>query len=70
MERNLLREWGVSMDVLEAVKDVICTVGFPIAVTGFLLWERMTTTKELTKTIANNTQVISLLIDKLEGKEG
>ena len=58
------------MEVLEAVKDIVCTVGFPIAVTGFLLWERLTTTKELTKTIANNTQVISLLIDKIEGKEG
>lgn len=54
------------MEIMDAIKDVICTVGFPIVVTGFLLWERMTTTKELIKTIQNNTMVIDKLINKLD----
>lgn len=54
------------MEVIEVIKDIVCSVGFPIVVTGFLLWERMTTTKELQKTIANNTEVIAKLIEKLE----
>ena len=54
------------MEWVDIVKDVICTVGFPIVVTAFLLWERSTTTKELIKTITNNTEVIKKLIDKLE----
>lgn len=54
------------MDWVNIVKDLVSTVGFPIVVVGFLLWERMTTTKELTKAIANNTEVIAKLSDRLE----
>ena len=38
--------------------DTIATVGFPIAVTGYLLYERNTATKELTKAINNLTMLI------------
>ena len=54
------------MEWVEVIKDVICTVGFPIVVTGFLLFERMPTTKELIKTISSNTAVIEKLLERLD----
>lgn len=54
------------MEWIEVVKDIICSVGFPIVVTGFLLWERTNTMTKLTETINANTSVIERLIDKLD----
>lgn len=54
------------MEWLDALVQVVCSVGFPICVTGFLLWERMTTTKELTKAITSLTEMVSRLNDKLD----
>lgn len=53
------------MEIINLILQAISTVGFPIVVTGFLLWERKTTTEKLTETIANNTKVIELLIDEI-----
>jgi hypothetical protein len=41
--------------------DLISTVGFPIAVTCYLLYERNAATKELRKTVADLTIVVSEL---------
>jgi hypothetical protein len=41
--------------------DLISTVGFPIAVTCYLLYERNAATKELRKTVADLTTVVSEL---------
>ena len=54
------------MEWLDALVKVITSVGFPIVVTGFLLWERMTTTKELIKAISQLTDMVSRLNDKLD----
>lgn len=54
------------MEWLDQLVQVITTVGFPIVVTGFLLWERLTTTRELTKAIASLTEMVSRLNDKLD----
>lgn len=53
-------------EIINLILQAISTVGFPIVVTGFLLWERKTTTEKLTETIANNTKVIELLIEELD----
>lgn len=54
------------MEWVEIVKDIVCSVGFPVCVTGFLLWERTSTLSKLTETINANTTVIERLLDKLE----
>lgn len=54
------------MEWINVVADLIKSVGFPVAVCGFLLWERMTTTKEMTKAVTGLTEVIARLNDKLE----
>ena len=47
---------------MEDLVSIIGTVGFPIAVTLFLLLERSKTTKELTKAIQDLTLIIKLKI--------
>ena len=50
--------------MIEEVSGLVTTVGFPIAVVIYLLWERQTTTKELISVLY---QVKETLI-KLEAK--
>lgn len=45
--------------------DIISTVGFPIAISIYLMWERGTLIKDLTKTIQRNTEIIKLIKEKL-----
>ena len=45
----------IESETIKLGMDVITTVGFPIAVTGFLLWERMKRDHTLEKAIDNNT---------------
>lgn len=54
------------MEWLDALAKVITSVGFPIVVCGFLLFERMTTTKELIAAISSLTDMVSRLNDKLD----
>lgn len=44
--------------------ELIAQVGFPIAVTMYLLWERGATTKEMIKMLKR----VEIAIIKLEGK--
>jgi len=46
--------------------SLISTVGFPIAVTIFLLLERNKSTKELTQAINNNSNIITKLCERLD----
>jgi hypothetical protein len=37
--------------VIENIESTITTIGFPIAITIYLLWERQNTTKEMIKVL-------------------
>lgn len=57
-----------------AIQSLIERLGFPIAVAGWLLYERWTmlqaqseTLSMLTQTIEENTQVVRQLLDKIGG---
>ena len=54
------------MEVWNLIIQVVSSLGFPIAVTIWLLWERKTSMDKLTEAIANNTKVVEILCDKLE----
>lgn len=47
------------------IVNLIGTLGFPIAVSVYLLWERNTATKENTKAITELKNLISILCEKL-----
>ena len=44
--------------------EVVSTVGFPIAVTGYLLWERNTSLKNYTQTMTDLVTKIEILIGR------
>lgn len=51
---------------MESIVSLVSSVGFPI-VCCIMMWKYINTTvKELSNTIAENTRVISILIDKID----
>lgn len=57
------------MEIWNLIIQAVSSLGFPIAVTIWLLWERKTSMDKLTEAIANNTKVIEILSEKLERRE-
>ena len=53
--------------LIKSVSVLIGNFGFPIIVTGWLLWERMTTMTQITEAINKNTQVMAELIRTMGG---
>lgn len=58
------------MEIWNLIIQAVSSLGFPIAVTIWLLWERKTSMDKLTEAIANNTKVIEILSEKFDRKEG
>lgn len=50
------------------IEEVVSTIGFPIAVTLYLLYERDKTTKSLIKTMVKVEKALIKLEGKLNGK--
>lgn len=50
---------------LDATVYLVSALGFPIAVTGFLLWERMTIVQNLTLTLTELRIAIGVLSSQL-----
>ena len=48
------------------IVTIISTVGFPIAMTIYLVYFMQTELKEMRKTIENNTITMQKLVDKLD----
>lgn len=60
------------MEWFNAILQAITTVGFPIVMCGWLLWDKKQTTDNLAKVIEANTRAIDKMaskIDRLERKE-
>ena len=53
------------MDWLQQLIDLINNVGFPIAVTCYLLYRDTTVIKDLTKNLSENTVALAKLAEKL-----
>jgi hypothetical protein len=51
------------------INDLIGAYGFPIAVTAFLLWERLTERKQLQQTIQDMRDAVIELISVYKGGE-
>lgn len=54
---------------MDSIVQIITTVGFPIACCIFMGWYIVTTMKEFSKTIENNTLAIKELITILKQDE-
>lgn len=54
------------MDI-NLIQELINTMGFPIVMVGYFIWDKTKTTNTLVKAIQDNTIVMNKLIAKLDG---
>lgn len=52
------------------IVEIVTNVGFPIAVSIYLLYRDSTTIKSLSESINNNTLALTKLIDRLDRDNG
>lgn len=52
------------------IVEIVTNVGFPIAVSIYLLYRDSTTIKALSESINNNTLALTKLIDRLDSNNG
>lgn len=52
------------------IVEIVTNVGFPIAVSIYLLYRDSTTIKALSESINNNTLALTKLIDRLDSDNG
>ena len=55
---------------MSEIVEIVTNVGFPIAVSIYLLYRDSTTIKALSESINNNTLALSKLIDRLDNENG
>lgn len=55
---------------MSEIVEIITNVGFPIAVSIYLLYRDSTTIKALSESINNNTLALTKLIDRLDNENG
>lgn len=51
------------------ISALIASLGFPIVACAALFWYVVTISRELTKAVNNNTEIVNRLLDKMEGNE-
>ena len=55
---------------MSEIIEIVTNVGFPIAVSIYLLYRDSTTIKALSESINNNTLALTKLIDRLDSENG
>lgn len=55
---------------MSEIVEIVTNVGFPIAVSIYLLYRDSTTIKALSESINNNTLALTKLIDRLDNENG
>ena len=54
------------MEIVNLLSEAINSLGFPIAMVAYFIWDKNNTTKSMLESIDNNTRVLTLLLDKLD----
>lgn len=57
------------MPDLNAVTTLINTLGFPIVMVGYFIWDKTKTTNKLVEAINNNNTILAKLLTKLNSEE-
>ena len=57
------------MSDLNAVTTLINTLGFPIVMVGYFIWDKTKTTNKLVEAINNNNTILAKLLTKLNSEE-
>lgn len=56
------------MDI-NVIQELINTMGFPIVMVGYFIWDKTKVTNTLVKAIQDNTIVMNRLLSKLDAEE-
>ena len=56
------------MDI-NVLQELINTMGFPIVMVGYFIWDKTKVTNTLVKAIQDNTIVMNRLLSKLDAEE-
>lgn len=56
------------MDI-NVIQELINTMGFPIVMVGYFIWDKTKVTNSLVKAMQDNTLVMNKLLTKLDAEE-
>lgn len=56
------------MDI-NVLQELINTMGFPVVMVGYFIWDKTKITNNLVKAITDNTNVMNLLLSRLHAEE-
>lgn len=54
------------MEYLDILREIVNSLGFPIAMVVYFIWDKNKAMESMTTAIKNNTDVITLLAAKLD----
>lgn len=53
------------MNYIELINELISSLGFPIAMVLYFIWDKYKVTSNLVQAINNNNRILSMLLGKL-----
>lgn len=56
------------MEIVSVIENLIGSLGFPIVMVGYFIWDKQTSIKPLVDAVNNNTDVLNNLITLLQSK--
>lgn len=57
------------MEYIDLIVSLINTVGFPMVMVGYFIWDKNKTMDKLTATIENNNTILTKLLEKFDHLE-
>ena len=57
------------MEYIDIITQLINTLGFPIVMVGYFIWDKTKTTNKLINVIENNNTILNKLLIKLGAEE-
>ena len=57
------------MEYIDVIVSLINTVGFPMVMVGYFIWDKNKTMDKLTTTIENNNTILTKLLERFDQLE-
>lgn len=57
------------MEYLDVITTLINTMGFPIVMVGYFIWDKTKVTNQLTEALNNNNTILTKLLERFDHLE-
>lgn len=57
------------MENVTFIQDLISTMGFPIVMVGYFIWDKYKTMQPIIDAVNNNTKILSRLLTKMDEED-